>query len=244
MAYSLTGEFLESCDCTVICPCWVDDDPVGGHCTGFILWSIDNGFVGGEDVADCKVVSVSTHSGNRRRSGATTSVIYVDPAGHDADQVVKVLGDAFAGKSAGILRELSEVSGTVVGVYPAAITLETEDRAGNQQPWRVLVKERIKQSRVFRIEATGYPRVFDKEEVEARQKGEQAQPMQLEHTALSHELQAKGPVEAQQGERLTVRVGALPGGSLEVQGRSGMRGTFAYEYADSNPHADPTAGAR
>ncbi|WP_396415809.1 DUF1326 domain-containing protein [Kocuria sp.] len=39
MDYTLTGEFLEACDCTVICPCWVDDDPTEGHCTGFVLWT-------------------------------------------------------------------------------------------------------------------------------------------------------------------------------------------------------------
>lgn len=241
MAYSLTGEFLESCDCTVICPCWVDDDPVGGHCTGFILWSIESGSIEDDDVSGCRVVSVSTHSGNRRKSGATTSVIYVDPGDHRNDRLVKNLGDAFAGKKGGILEELAEVSGTVVGVYPATITL---DSAGNnQQAWRVRVEEHQDQASVLRIEATGYPRIFDKEEVEAHRNGEPAQPMQLDHTALSHELQAQGPVEAQQGERLTVRVGALPGENLEVEGRSGMKGKFAYESANKSRRAKSTSPA-
>lgn len=241
MAYSLTGEFLESCDCTVICPCWVDDDPIGGHCTGFILWSIESGSIGGDDVSGCKVVSVSTHSGNRRQSNATTSVIYVDLGGHKTEHLVYNLGEAFAGESGGILKELAEVSGTVVGVYPATIRLDLE--GDKQQAWRVRVEEHHEQESVFRIEATGYPRIFDKEDVEALRNGEQAEPMRLEHTALSHELQAQGPVEAQQGERLTVRVGALPGGNLEVAGRSGMRGKFAYECAEDEAQVDSTAAA-
>ena len=69
MEYTLAGQFLEACDCTVICPCWVDDDPVGGHCTGFIAWQIDEGdtaVVNGIPVGGCTVVSVATHGGNRR----------------------------------------------------------------------------------------------------------------------------------------------------------------------------------
>lgn len=241
MAYSLTGEFLESCDCTVICPCWVDDDPIGGHCTGFILWRIDVGTIDHIDpsdkskrvveldVADCKVVSVSTHSGNRRQGGATTSVLYVDPGRQEpADQVVVALGKAFAGETAGTLKELSEVSGTVVGVYRARITSPGPTKDRRSRSWRVRVEEcQEENGEILRIEAAGRPRIFDKEDVLDNNK--MAQPMSLKHTALSHELQAQGSIEAQQGEQLTVRVGALPGGNLEVQGRSGMRGKFKYK---------------
>ena len=77
MSYRFSGHFIESCDCTVICPCWVDDDPVGGHCTGFIAWQIDQGgiaVVDGTRVDGCKVVSVATHAGNRRDGDNTTTM--------------------------------------------------------------------------------------------------------------------------------------------------------------------------
>ncbi|MGB3674695.1 MAG: hypothetical protein WA988_09665 [Candidatus Nanopelagicales bacterium] len=38
-------------------------------------------------------------------------------------------------------------------------------------------------------------------------------------------------VVVQQGEDLSVNVEALPGGHLEVTGRSGMRGKFSYRFA-------------
>lgn len=236
MRYTLAGNFLESCDCTVICPCWVDDDPVGGHCTGFILWRITNGRMDGQDVSGCQIVSVSTHSGNRRDS-ATTSVLYVDPGRHEARArtVVDVLGRAFGGRGGGILAELKEVTGEMIGPYRATIVYDEDAGVTAGAPatgassWRVQVHEHVTDAeRTLRIEATGHPSVFDKEEVEARQ-GRVAKPLRLEHTALSHELQVRGAVEAQAGDRLTVRVGALPGGNLDVRGRSGMRGTFRYQ---------------
>ena len=26
MSYTLTGSFIEACDCFIVCPCWVDED--------------------------------------------------------------------------------------------------------------------------------------------------------------------------------------------------------------------------
>ncbi len=241
MKYSLTGEFLESCDCTVICPCWVDEDPVGGHCTGFVLWNIDGkSRLEDHDVSGCKVVSVATHSGNRRHHESTVSVLYVDPGPHDADAdtLVEVLGQAFSGQASGILGELAEVTGTVTGPYRATITLD--GGADDGKSWTVRVQEHLDHGDpVLRIEATGKPKVFDKEEVAARHEGQPASPMDLEHTALSYELQVQGRVVAQQGEHLTVRVGALPGGNLEAKGRSGMRGRFHYEEPPENRRSAP-----
>lgn len=219
MSYALTGTFTESCDCTVICPCWVDDDPVGGHCTGLIAWQIDAGKVNGTDVSGRQVVSVSTHSGNRRASAGTVSVLYVDAAA-TGDQF-RELAQAFAGRTDGPLADLASVSGVVVGAERAVIVLGDDPAVPGQ--WRVLVHTGDVDVPV--LSATGAPRVFD----------EGAEPLTLQHTALSkeHGVPAdRATVTAQQGRSLSVNVGALPGGSLTVDGRSGMRGAFSYVHSD------------
>ena len=219
MSYTLAGTFTEACDCTVICPCWVDDDPVGGHCTGLIAWQIEVGHVNGIDVADRLVVSVSTHSGNRRTSN-TTSVLYIDAQASD-DQF-RELTEAFAGRIGGPLHGLAEVSGVVVGCERATIVV-SDDPAANGH-WLVLVHTGNPDVPV--ISATGTPRVFD----------EGLDPLTLQHTALSKELGVpadRPTVTAQQGHKLAVNVGALPAGTLTVEGRSGMRGAFDYLYNDS-----------
>jgi len=32
MAYHLEGRLLEVCDCRVLCPCWIGEDPDNGTC--------------------------------------------------------------------------------------------------------------------------------------------------------------------------------------------------------------------
>lgn len=260
MKYTLAGQFLEACDCTVICPCWVDDDPVGGHCTGFILWDFqkdkdnnnrDSTIIdeGGSKhiVTGCKVVSVATHSGKRRGSAApTTSVVYIDAsqcadAHADPQKLFDVLNHAFAARpedpaKLGPLAELAEVSGTIVGVEPADISFRTQGdswTATVTRPGAVQGQAGDAAKEVFLIEATGYPSRFDEKELR------NPRPLELSNTALSYELQAQNPVAAQVGERLVVNVGALPGGSLEVTGRSGMRGTFSYSHPA--PRKNPAA---
>lgn len=249
MKYTLAGQFLEACDCTVICPCWVDDDPVGGHCTGFILWdlgSVDGGGdsrIDGRTVTGCRVVSVSTHSGNRRDRSPTTTAVYVDTGARDPRGLVSLLGRAFAGELEGPLADLAAVSGTVVEVERAHIS-PLPSTAGTTGSWSVEVvrclqpgrrghqKDRGEQQRV--IQADGRPEVFD--ETSRRNAALPAGPLTLEHTALSYELRAREKVVAQAGDHLAIRVGALPGGNLEVTGRSGMRGTFEYRHAGGTGH--------
>lgn len=251
MDYTLAGQFLEACDCTVICPCWVDDDPVGGHCTGFILWDLGtvdgqgDSRIDGHPVTGCRVVSVSTHSGKRRDKSSTTTVIYVDTADQHRRGLVELLGQAFAGTVGGPLADLAGVSGTVVDVQPAHIS-PLPKATGAKDGWSVEVvacarpddkwnhRDQDEQHRV--VQADGRPEVFDEK---ARRKANlSVEPLTLEHTALSYELRTPDKVVVQAGEHLVVDVGALPGGSLEVTGRSGMRGAFAYRHpaAADSPH--------
>lgn len=253
MEYTLTGDFLEACDCTVICPCWVDDDPVEGHCTGFVLWEFTQDGQGTESriddlvVTGCKVVSVAIHSGNRRDSAApATSMIYIDVSERTnqeatEDQLIQALRGAFAehptkkGGGIGPLAELAEMSGTVVGAESARISfkLDKDDHADkNEGSWTATVtrtrtnpeEPEAKPTEDRLIHATGQPERFDVAEDAKRQ------PLELSNTALTYELQAQNPVTAQAGEELIINVGALPGGNIHVKDRSGMRGTFHYHH--------------
>ena len=246
MSYMLSGTFIEACDCTVICPCWVDDDPVGGHCTGFIAWSLaKDSHINDMDVSGCTVVSVSTHAGARRNGKATTTVLYIDTPQDNPPQdnsgVFEELAKAFSGDCEGPLRELAEVSGTVAGCERASIHVD-EPLKGPKGKWTVTVRplppadpgDHDDQNTVL-VCADGEPKIFDPEH------GNQ-DPLVLRHTALSHELgvpKNAQEVTAQQGGNLRVYVGALPGGNLEVTKRSGMRGSFAYQLKKASSQSTP-----
>ena len=51
MAYELEGKLLEVCDCNILCPCWVGEDPDGGTCDAIVAWHVDKGTVDGVDVS-------------------------------------------------------------------------------------------------------------------------------------------------------------------------------------------------
>ena len=44
MGYLLNGTFVEACDCRLMCPCWTDDEPDDGHCTGLFAWALNRLF--------------------------------------------------------------------------------------------------------------------------------------------------------------------------------------------------------
>lgn len=221
MSYSVTGFFIEACDCTVICPCWVEDDPVGGHCTGLIAWHLGEGsVVNGVPVHGRSVVSVSTHLGNRRDGSNTTTVLYIDEEA--TDEQFGWLSQAFSGSLAGTLADLAEVSGVIAAVERAKVLIELPEDSTPDDEWQVRVLP-LARDGVHVVDATGARKKFEGED----------EPLRLTRTALSKELGAgAAPVVAQAGHSLAVNVGALPAGTLTVLGRSGMRGEFSYRFSD------------
>ncbi|WP_305784530.1 DUF1326 domain-containing protein [Symbioplanes lichenis] len=221
MAYSLTGVFTEACDCTLICPCWLDDAPDEDHCTGLFAWQLDPAAsIDGTAVGGLDVVSVSTHSGGRR-AGNTSTAIFVSEAA--TPEQFQLLTAAFGGRLDGPLADLAGVSGAVVVTAPARIRIGA-DATG----WHIFVgvpvpTDGLDVPGTGLVEVTGTPSVFTDEE----------EPLTLTGTALNRELgvPGKGEVVAHRTESLAVRVPALSGAYLDVKGRSAMRGKFRYAFA-------------
>ena len=51
MAYHLEGRLLEVCNCRVLCPCWIGEDPDNGTCDTIVAWRFDKGKVENVDVS-------------------------------------------------------------------------------------------------------------------------------------------------------------------------------------------------
>jgi hypothetical protein len=219
MGYLLNGTFVEACDCRLMCPCWTDDEPDDGHCTGLFAWALDPGSsVDGLPVGGAGVVCVTTHLGRRRGEAreSSVSVLFVDTADlPSADDVFRALGHAFSGDVPGPLADLAAVNGTVVLVDRAAVTVADAGGACT-----VTVRDL---AGVEAVAATLNPATFDGRE-----------PLTLRRTALSKELgiEDEETVTAHHSDSLAIRAAALPGGYLEVTGRSGMRGPFHYVHKE------------
>lgn len=108
MAYEMQGIFLEACDCRVICPCWIDEEPDEASCTGLIAWYIEKGWIARLEVSGLAVVSISHHEGHRK-TGAQEVILVIDDKA--SDEQAEALQETFTGSLGGPLEELNELAG-------------------------------------------------------------------------------------------------------------------------------------
>lgn len=209
LTYNLHGTFVEACNCTVICPCWVEDEPTEEFCAGLFAWTFAGGStIQGQDVSGHALVSVTIH-GNARRGSGSESAVFVDD--HASPQVADLLVEAFSGRGGGPLADLAEVTGEVVWRGRAGV--EVGHASGGYQ-----VSVTSSEGSSF-LRAIGAPTHFDNN----------ADPLTLQHTALHTELGlGDQPVTAHTSQELMIDVTALPGAPVEEVNRSGMTGSFRY----------------
>jgi hypothetical protein len=119
--YRLVGRFLEACDCYAICPCWIDEPPDEGKCSGLYAWDISDGQINGREVGGLRVASVSFHQGNRKGSRQRVVLVVDKRADHEQREV---LAAAFSGQLGGPLGELGAMLGTLVGQRSSRIEID------------------------------------------------------------------------------------------------------------------------
>ncbi|HET9337987.1 MAG TPA: DUF1326 domain-containing protein, partial [Casimicrobiaceae bacterium] len=77
MAYHLEGRLLEVCNCRVLCPCWIGEDPDYGTCNTIIDWHFDKGKVDGVDVSGRTIAMIAHVPGNILQ-GNWRAAVYLD----------------------------------------------------------------------------------------------------------------------------------------------------------------------
>ena len=127
MAYTLEGRILEVCDCDVLCPCWIGEDPDNGTCDSVIAYHVDKGNIGDVDVSGLTMAMVAHIPGNVLNGNFRTMIFVDDRASAEQEQALLT---AFAGKLGGPLEDLSKLVGEMVGVERAPITFDVQGGKG------------------------------------------------------------------------------------------------------------------
>ena len=127
MAYHLEGRLLEVCDCRVLCPCWIGEDPDNGTCDSVLAYHFDNGTIGGVDVTGRTIALVSHIPGNVL-NGNFRVAVYLDEGTSDAQQ--QAILNVYTGKLGGPVAELAKLVGEVVSVERAPITFDVHEGRG------------------------------------------------------------------------------------------------------------------
>jgi hypothetical protein len=127
MNYQLEGRLLEVCNCRVLCPCWIGEDPDNGTCDTIVAWHFDKGNVEGVDVAGTTIACVAHIPGNILL-GNWRAAIYVDDKASQkqADALLKV----YTGKLGGPVADLVKLIGEVVSVERVPITFDVKGGKG------------------------------------------------------------------------------------------------------------------
>jgi hypothetical protein len=113
MGYFLEGDLLEVCDCRVLCPCWIGEDPDNGTCQTALAYHIREGAIDGVDVSGLTVATTALIPGNVL-AGGYRNRLYIDARASDAQ--AQVLTDAMLGRRGGPLEEMAQLVAETLSV--------------------------------------------------------------------------------------------------------------------------------
>jgi hypothetical protein len=127
MTYKLEGSLLEVCDCEVLCPCWIGENPDNGTCQSALAYHFERGVIDGIDVAGLTLATNVFIPGNVL-DGKWRAQIYIDERASPEQE--SALLSVFTGKQGGPVADLAALIGEVVKVERAPITFEVREGKG------------------------------------------------------------------------------------------------------------------
>jgi len=127
MAYHLEGRLLEVCDCRVLCPCWIGEDPDNGTCDSVLAYRFDAGTIDGIDVTGRTIAMVAHIPGNVL-NGNFRIALYLDQGASDSQ--TEALVNVYSGKLGGPVAELAKLVGEVVSVERVPIIFDVNEGRG------------------------------------------------------------------------------------------------------------------
>ena len=127
MPYHLEGRLLEVCNCNVLCPCWIGEDPDNGTCDTIVAWHFDRGQVNGVDVSG-RTIALIAHVPGNILEGNWRAAVFLDEGASPAQE--EALLGVYTGKCGGPVAELVKLVGEVVSVQKVPITFDVHGGKG------------------------------------------------------------------------------------------------------------------
>jgi hypothetical protein len=127
MAYHLEGRLLEVCNCRVLCPCWIGEDPDNGTCETIVSWRFDKGQIDGVDVAGTTIAAIAHVPGNILEGNWTAAIYLSDNVTPKQEEAILKV---YTGKAGGPVADLAKLIGTVVSVEKVPITFDVQGGKG------------------------------------------------------------------------------------------------------------------
>lgn len=151
--WSISGRYLEACNCESVCPCRSENGIPGGDatydtCEFALSWKIEDGHFGATDLSGRSAVMTGWYADAEPESPWRVRLFIDDDASDDArDALANILLGKVGGHPAeSYARAITEV----LGVERAAISL-----THSRQKWRIAVEGRVEVRASQRTVVTG-----------------------------------------------------------------------------------------
>ena len=121
MAWQLSGQYFETCSCTVLCPCITSQltaRPTEGYCDAVLAFHIEQGAADGVDLAGLTAV-IALHTDGPMANGQGRRAVVLDRRAGDAQR--QALERIFTGQAGGPPEALTGLVPELAGVHSAAI---------------------------------------------------------------------------------------------------------------------------
>jgi hypothetical protein len=121
MAWQLSGQYFETCNCDVLCPCITSQataSPTQGHCDAVLAFHIERGASDGVDLAGLTAV-VALQADGPMANGKGRREIYLDGAASAAQR--EALAAIFSGEAGGPPEAVGGLAPELLGVHSARI---------------------------------------------------------------------------------------------------------------------------
>jgi hypothetical protein len=129
MAWTLTGELVETCSCNMLCPCWYGVKELmrmdRGWCASPILFRIQDGTSDGVILSGLNVVLAAFFPGPTLYDGNGTARLYIDDATSEAQQ--QALEAIMQGKKGGPMEIVSGLLSTYLPTKRVQIDVQEEN---------------------------------------------------------------------------------------------------------------------
>ena len=125
MSWNLSGNYVETCSCELMCPCnlSLDHGATYDFCRVTLVFDVRAGAVDGTDIGGCKVVLIAD-TPKVMTEGNWRVGVFIDDHATDAqfDKLVQV----FSGQLGGPMAGLAPLIGEMLGVERAAIEVDED----------------------------------------------------------------------------------------------------------------------
>ncbi len=147
--WQIVGDWFDTCNCSIPCPCTFAQPPTSGECEGILAWHIREGNYGDVQLNDLSVMAVGAFTGNIWEGKTKVSMaLFIDERANERQR--DALQMIFGGRVGGWPAKFANLIGEVRGMEFARITFHVDDDLAS---WRAEIPGKLRSS----AEALGGP---------------------------------------------------------------------------------------